>query len=154
GRDSAKPSEGKAKVSVDLVGDGPPAREQVAAYQYLKDHEAAITEAVVERIFEEYPELRRVFQLEFDDSSLPEIHSQADLRNLIGLGTLHVLNVAKGGQAYIGFEFGCVWDEEHGAGVMTHKERVVEFGGADMAFLDWVGKKDGGKPIGASNETK
>lgn len=45
-----------------------------------------------------------------------------------------VLSVEKDGEAYIGFEFGCPWDREHGLGVMTHAGRVVEVGQADTSF--------------------
>lgn len=48
----------------------------------------------------------------------------------------------KDGYAYVGYEFGCTWDEEHGLGFMTYKDRIVDFGGADSAFLTWVARKD------------
>ena len=47
--------------------------------------------------------------------------------------------------AYIGFELGCVWDEEHGLGVMTHRDRVVDVGGADTAFTEWIAENDAEK---------
>lgn len=49
-----------------------------------------------------------------------------DLRALIGLGTIHVLATAKKGMAYVGFEFGCTWDEEHALGVQTHGRRGID----------------------------
>jgi hypothetical protein len=61
---------------------------------------------------------------------------------LIGLSSVHVLSVAKDGIAYIGFEFGCTWDGEHGLGVMTHRDRVIEVGGADTSFLAWIAEQD------------
>jgi hypothetical protein len=38
-------------------------------------------------------------------------------------------------------EFGCTWDKEHGLGVMTHQTLVIEIGGADTAFLEWIAKR-------------
>jgi hypothetical protein len=52
--------------------------------------------------------------------------------------------VAKAGHAYVGLELGCTWDEEHGAGVLLHKGRVVEVGQADTSFDDHAAVKDGG----------
>ena len=46
--------------------------------------------------------------------------------------------------AYIGFEFGCEWDEEHGLGVMMHKDSVVVIGQADTSFDSWVTFNDNG----------
>ena len=55
----------------------------------------------------------------------------------MGLASVHVLDVANAGVAYVGFELGCDWDDEHGAGVMTHKTRIVSFGGRG-SFLEWI----------------
>ncbi len=38
--------------------------------------------------------------------------------------------------------FGCTWDSEHGLGVMTHKNRIIEIGDASTAFLTWIADKD------------
>jgi hypothetical protein len=52
------------------------------------------------------------------------------------------MNVSKDGFAYVGYEFGCTWDDEHGLGFMTHKDRIIDFGGADTSFLTWVASGD------------
>jgi len=65
----------------------------------------------------------------------------------MGLVAIHVLGVAKGGVAYVGLELGCDWDEEHGAGLMLHKARIVKVGGADTSFLEWIAERDGGKRV-------
>ncbi len=52
----------------------------------------------------------------------------------MGLNQIHILSYAKDGVAYIGFEFGCNWDEEHGFGILMHKERIVEIGSAHLSF--------------------
>ena len=150
------PSAGRVRVSVTSVRDdttppASPAPEQVAAYRYLKDHEATVTGAVVGAIFRAYPEMRDQFGAD-DDGDLaelmPPIVAADGLRGLVGLGTVHVLDVAKDGHAYIGFELGCTWDEEHGLGVMTHQGQVLEVGGADTSFLEWLAERHGGKTIG------
>jgi hypothetical protein len=68
------------------------------------------------------------------------VSDPTDLRSLVGLSSVHVLNVVRDGVACIGFEFGCVWDEEHGAGVMTHLGRVIATGQADCSFEEWVAR--------------
>ena len=45
--------------------------------------------------------------------------------------------------AYVGWEFGCTWDDEHGLGVMTHGNPIVNVGAADIAF-GWEAKNDSG----------
>ena len=73
---------------------------------------------------------------------MPDGESGDDLRWLIGLSTVRIFNVSKEGCAYIGFELGCSWEDEHGLGVTTHKKRVVKVGGADTAILEWIAEKD------------
>lgn len=140
-----------------------PSEEQVAAYAYLLAHEAQVTKAVLTRILREYPKLRTAYHKDydidpdaddegdddvFDDlKPLPEIKRSADLCKVMGLATIHVLDVAKAGVAYVGFEFGSDWDDEHGAGLMMHKRRIVKFGSADVSFLEWIAERDGGHSI-------
>ena len=49
------------------------------------------------------------------------------------------------GAAYVGYEFGCAWEEEHGLGLMMHQGRIVAMGGADTAILEWIAEKDAQK---------
>ena len=141
-----------------------PSEEQVAAYTYLLDHDGQVTKAVLTRMLREYPKLRAAYHNDYDidpDADdradehdlfgdlkpLPEIKRSADLRKVMGLATIHVLDVAKAGVSYVGFEFGCDWDDEHGAGMMLHKRRIVKFGSADVSFLEWIAERDGGHRI-------
>ncbi len=76
------------------------------------------------------------------DEVMPEVQSPDHFRELIGLSTVHILAVAKSGFVYVGFEFSCLWDDEHGLGVLTHRDHVVDIGGADTAFLGWNAEED------------
>ena len=64
----------------------------------------------------------------------PAVDHPAQLQNLIGLNIVHVLDELNDGVCYIGCEFGCQWDEEHGLGVMTHRGQVVQVGAAEESF--------------------
>jgi hypothetical protein len=149
GLSSRKPSTGDVVVSIKVAvaeDETPhlPSQAQRRAFQYLLDHEAAITAAVLRRVLRAYPAERRasIDALPELEDELPVIKKVNQLRSLIGLGTVHVLPVTRGDRAYIGFELGCVWEEEHGFGVMTHGTRVVAHGGADTAILEWVAERD------------
>lgn len=78
---------------------------------------------------------------EFEET-MPEVSSPLEFRQLIGLSHVHVLKESFEAIAYIGFELGCTWDREHGLGFMTHAQRVVDVGGADTSFLEWIAKRD------------
>jgi hypothetical protein len=109
------------------------------------EHETEIAEAVLRAIFQHYPKLREKYVDFYGEGYMPKIKKSHELKNLIGLGTVHVLNVAREGKAYVGFEFGCEWDVEHGLGVMTHGKRVVAVGDASDSFEEWRATEDGGK---------
>ncbi len=66
----------------------------------------------------------------------------AGLRGLVGLTGVSILPVARDGMAYVGFHLGCEWDEEHGAGVMTHGGRVLVTGSEFEASATWAAKED------------
>ena len=139
-------------VEVQRLDEGsprPPAPEQVAAYQHLKANEQAVTDAILRAVVREYNTLRRkgYFDEDDEDVKLPDVKKPADLKRHVGLNGLHVLDYAKAGHAYVGFDLHCTWDDEHGLGVLLHKSRVVEVGQADTSFDHHAAKKDGGKKI-------
>jgi hypothetical protein len=146
-KSSRKKSDGTARLVVaspDNDAKLPPTSEQADAYRYLLAHEEAIRDAVLGEIFAEYDDVRESYGYDEEEAEelMPAIERPEQLRSLIGLSTVHVLRVHYDGLAYVGFEFGCTWDEEHGLGVMTHRERVVTVGGASMSFEEWVGEDD------------
>ncbi len=137
-RDRAEPSRGRVKVRISTPLDTPvlPHASQVAAYRWLKEHEADVARAVRDAAFAYYPGARAEWLRDYPDeaAALPVLADPADLAKVMGLHDVHVIATAKDGFAYIGFEFGCDWDDEHGFGVMTHKDRVVAVGLADTAI--------------------
>jgi hypothetical protein len=141
---SDKPSAGAARLHVARpAGEAtPPTSEQIAAYRYLLDHDTAIREAVLTALLEAYPGMQDEYGFDEDDELMPAVEQPGQFRELVGLSEVHILPVARDGVAYIGFEFGCTWDDEHGLGFMTHKDRVLEVGGADTSFDEWIATQD------------
>jgi hypothetical protein len=127
-----------------------PSAEQVAAYQHLLDHGPAVRDAILAAVFEQFPKYREEYLDCFDEeddefadiaAGVPEVSRADELRSLMGLGNLFILDVARDGIAYVGFEFGCEW-ESHGLGVMTHGTRVIDLGQAPTAFDGHAARKD------------
>jgi hypothetical protein len=139
-----KPSDGTARLTVDAKAMARPTPEQVAAFQYLLDNEATVGEEVGRALLDYYPGEREAYLDAYDleeSDDVPEVTDLAGLRSLVGLSSVHVLSLARDGMACIGFEFGCVWDGEHGAGVMTHCGRVIAVGQADCSFVEWMARR-------------
>ncbi len=140
-------SDGSAELhvaAIDKKKRTPPSPEQCSAFQFLLDNEQAVTNAILREIFRRYPEEQKAYGYSRKEAAkyMPNLTSADQLRLLIGLGHVHMLNVAKDGLAYIGFQIGCKWDDDHGVGVMTHRDRIVRVGGADTSFLEWIAQED------------
>ena len=122
-----------------------PSESQVNAYAFLKNEEVRLRNVVLQRLMAEYPQIKRTY-VEADGNEaatlFPSIQSTEDLRELICICNVHVLPVERDRCAYIGFEFGCVWDPEHGLGIMMHRDRVVAVGQADSASMEWIAIED------------
>ena len=138
------PSDGTARLTVEGEANTLPTPEQVTAFRHLLDNEASVAAAVGQALLQYYPGEREAYLDAYDLEELdnvPEVSDLPGLRSLVGLSSVHVLSVARDGAACIGFEFGCVWDTEHGAGVMTHLGRVIATGQADCSFVAWMARR-------------
>jgi hypothetical protein len=76
------------------------------------------------------------------DDDFPAIANEHDLKRNVGLFAINVHQLNADGVPYLGYEFGCEWDREHGAGVLMHGTTAVEVGLADTALLLWLAERD------------
>jgi uncharacterized protein DUF6985 len=140
------PSEGRTRIVFAPEGRGtePLTHSEISSIAWAIENEARLSEALISSLLKEYPALQEQYGYsgKEKDELMPDIQSAGELRALIGLYALNVHQLQKDGVPYLGFEFGCSWDEEHGLGVLMHDTRTVEIGGADTAFLLWIAKED------------
>lgn len=156
GKDREAPSDGWVKLSVD--GDNSTdtpslTPEQAAAYHYLLEHQETIKNSILNALLPQYMEWREEYGYEGEEEEqwMPAITDTATFQRLMGLGQVHLLEQSKEGIAYVGYEFGCEWDPEHGLGILTHRDRVLEIGGADVSFNTWTAENDI-DPVAAQKE--
>lgn len=164
GVSSPDPSDGSVRLRVIRPrGESPPpSAEQAAAYLHLLAHGSAVRDAILAAVFAEYPTFRSEYLDCFDKEDdefvdiavgVPELSQADELRSLMGLGNVFILPEVRDGIAYVGLEFGCVWEEGHGLGVLTHVTRIIEIGQAPTAFDGHAATKDatGGWMMPAKN---
>jgi hypothetical protein len=146
GEGGVVPSDGSVDIVFAPEGrDAHPLTDRERALiQWFIDHERIVSEAVKAAIFHEYPRLQEQYGYSPAErvQCMPDISSPEELKPLVGLHSVNVHQIEKGEAPYLGFEFGCTWDDEHGLGVLVHGTRVVEVGGADRAILLWIAKRD------------
>ncbi|MFN3651759.1 MAG: DUF6985 domain-containing protein [Armatimonadota bacterium] len=140
--DSPAGSDGTASLTVFTSNDQPvpPTVEQAAAIRFLFEHEEQIRDSILRAVLDAYPEIRE----DYEDAGeeMPDISVPDELMPHLGLSFVHCLRVSRSDMVYLGFELGCSWEPEHGLGVMTHGTRVIEVGGADTSFLEWIADTD------------
>lgn len=121
-------------------GDRPLTGQEHSLVSWFIRHEPSLQQPLLAALLNTYPELQD-YQGYTDDEKLefmPDVTSAMGFQPLIGLQDIFIHPVTKDGMPYVGFGFGCTWDEEHGLGILMHGTRVVEIGGADTAYLLWV----------------
>lgn len=155
-QDTAVPSDGLVRIVFAPEGRGnePLTDSEISAINWAIEHESSMSKALISSLLKEYPSLQKQYGYSGKEKAelMPDIKSAEDLRALIGLSSVNVHQVQQNGIPYIGFEFGCAWDQEHGLGVLMHGTRTVQIGGADTAILLWIAEQDARKPLVVQTE--
>ena len=115
-----------------------------SGYDYLIKNQETILRSLLGSLKKIYPKLQKKYDFDEEEMNqyMPDISDEDDFVRLIRPHTIFIHDVAKDGIPYIGFQFDCVWDDEHGLGAMTHCGNIVEIADADTGFLSWVAEKD------------
>jgi len=106
-----------------------PTSSQKEALLFFLSNEASLGQRVVNNIFDEYNRQRSIYKEPDDSSYMPKLQNGNELVTYLELTRVYVLPNSYGNTSFVGLYFGgCSWDEEHGLGVLTWKERVVKIG--------------------------
>ena len=123
---------------------GKPSIAQQNGLAYLQENQEIILGNLLSELLRRYPDLQKTYNYSKKDKQdfMPDLKGIQGFADLLSPINFYVTAVIKEGYPYIGFGFSCSWDSEHGLGVMTHKDSIVEIAGADMAFDTWTAEKD------------
>ena len=120
--------------------------EEIALAEWVSQNQTQQKSTLLDGVLRAYPEFRQQFFEDYDieenEDDLPVVTSTGGLPKVLTLEEINVHQINSGGAPYVGYLFACEWDDEHGLGVLLHKDRIVEIGGADTASLLWIAKKD------------
>lgn len=120
--------------------------DEIALTTWVKDNYKMQKHLLLNAILDAYPEFRHQFfedyNIKENEDYLPRVTSVNGLSKVIALEEIFVHQISKDGLPYVGYQFSCDWDKEHGLGVLMHQKRVIEIGGADCAFTLWVAERD------------
>ena len=143
-QDGAAASNGNIEVVFAPEGrdESPLLDSEIRLVRWAVENAPAMQRSLLDGLLQQYPSLRRTYAGSVEPEEMPPIGSVDEFRTLIGLSSINVHQLEKDGLPYVGFEFGCTWDGEHGLGVLMHGTRIVEIGGADTAILLWTARRD------------
>jgi hypothetical protein len=114
-----------------------PSEFQGEALTYLTEHWKDTLAAVLRALLPYYERMRPRY-LDFlgveAHRLMPVVPTVEELAALIDLRQVHIHPWSKDGIGYVGLQFGCTWDREHGLGVVIHRQRIANLGGADISF--------------------
>ncbi len=150
--DRTHPADGVAHLTVATnSADGHLAEYQSKAFRFQLDHGAEVVASVLNALLSYYRSLRTdwasFIDAEYMVQAMPDVLAPDDFRSLIGLSQIHVHPYFKNDLAYVGLEFGCTWDDEHGFGVMLHGARVVSIGDAAVSFAWTPDEAESDQPV-------
>ena len=152
-KDKPGPSDGAVTLIFAPEGRGlePLGEQELRLISWFEQNEPMVSNAVKAAIINwcSPQSTERAARFDFGDD-FPVVSDDQDLRENVGLYSVNVHQLAADGLPYVGFEFGCEWEDEHGLGVLMHGTRVVDVGFADTAFLLWIAEEDAEKS-GASS---
>lgn len=144
-KDKPEPSDGEVALVFSPEGRGlePLSEQEMRLVSWFEQNEPMVSEAVKAAIIKwcSPQSAERAARFDFGDD-FPVIRDDQDLRESVGLYAVNIHQVDVGGVPYIGYEFGCEWENEHGLGVLMHGTRVVDVGFADTAILLWIAEAD------------
>ncbi|WP_238364302.1 DUF6985 domain-containing protein [Mesobacterium pallidum] len=122
-------------------GLAPLSEEERALAEWVPAHHADQARTVQKAVLAEYKDACS-WVADVQGASLPVISGPEALGQVVTLKKIFVHQVSRDGRPYVGYQFECAWDGEHGLGVLMHGQRIVERGGADCAFLLWMAEED------------
>lgn len=144
-RDKPTASNGTATLIFAPEGRGvePLSEREMRLITWFEKNESKVAEAVKIGVIDwcSPASVERKTRFDFSDD-FPAISDERGLKENVGLHAVYVHQLDVGGVPYLGYEFGCEWEEEHGLGVLMHGYRVVEVGFANTAFNLWVAQND------------
>ena len=122
---------GDVPVILD-TDDGFPSEMQLLNLRYLVHMDEALASAILLAVLGDYPRLRQTYDF-LPEGVLPDAVTEAALRRLIRLDSLTIHAIPHASTPYLGADFACVWDEEHGMGVLTYGTEILALGTGDIS---------------------
>lgn len=115
-----------------LTDEVEPDEEQIACINYILKNQNQIEQTILDTIWKNWQEINEIHELD-DWEEFPIIEKKNDLYKVVRIDHIYIHPAHKNNISYFGVLGNCRWDEEHGLGILFHRNSVIEFGGAEEA---------------------
>lgn len=102
---------------------------------FLKNNQMQVLEAILGELLKQYPEMQSRYNYSEADKAefMPDIINIKGFAGLLSPTAIYIFSEYQEDMPYIGVSFHCMWEQEHGLGVLICKDRVVQISSADIA---------------------
>lgn len=102
---------------------------------FLKNNQMQVLEAILGELLKQYPEMQSRYNYSEADKAefMPDIINIKGFAGLLSPTAIYIFPEYQEDMPYIGVSFHCMWEQEHGLGVLICKDRVVQISSADIA---------------------
>jgi len=104
----------------------PPTPAQIAAYQYLVENDERVRDAVLQAMFEQYPQWQQDYGA--DKELMPDVTHPMQFKSLVKLWSVSIGSKEMDGFAEVNLGLLPNWDIEHGMGAILIKDHVIAIG--------------------------
>lgn len=127
-------------IEDELSMDPDPLPQQIAAINCLLEHQGAIAQAMLEKTFHFYPELKAAGIEGSTAADFPDLQSPEDLATMFEITDIEVYIDHKQGHSYIALTGNCTWTREWGIGALLHKDRILDVQTAYHGYDERIAK--------------
>jgi len=139
--DSRQLSDGTVALHIDseLSADFEPLPIQIDTINWISNNGDLIKKSILSSIQKYYIKLKECYGYDPNDRDhqiwFPPLEKVEDLGKVMGVGNVSISLRCKEGLCVYCLECGCSWDDEHGLGIIMHKDEVLTIGDAGSIML-------------------
>ena len=114
------------------------------ALDYLKNNQMQVLTAILDALLVLYPKLQSRYDYDESQKSefMPDITDIKGFAELLSPTAIYIFSEYQDDMPYMGISFHCMWEQEHGLGVLLCQDRVVLISSADVADDIYTVKDD------------
>lgn len=114
-------------------------------FKWIIENEEMVHKSLFTFLLKVYPQIKIDYtegiDSEYLNELLPEVKDLESIANVIKPHTFYIHAIDSVDAPIFGIEAKVPWDLEHGLGILMHGTTILEYGLADISFMNWIARK-------------